>query len=452
MRVLSSLIQYITLRRARKKQKRSALHMLALSGVVRPSHVELRYATPIASMTAFRAQPTALEHPQIQPIPWRSWQHNITLHMKQTWQWVRIDSHSNPHCYPGFDYLRALLALGVIAWHVHLFGTSELFRPGQGTHASIEPSDVLNFQVLALAVPTFFLMSMVLFIERVRQRGAPYFQQRLQFVLTLYLGWVALWTVLTWAQPAHHFGNLNSTLHFIVRGGFSVFWFFFSLLVLIIVAYGVRKSSKPLLWALLVGSIGILVLSNLLARTDGKWAWLVAHANPLNFVPYVFIAALLGHNAHKVARNKPFFFALIVGFILTSMGELTWLPHDNYFPHNDVLIPVYSRLSLVIGSVLLVLFACRIQRPPPQAIRWLARYSLALYCLHPFLIYAMVRLPMAPPVQSFEGFLILVAVCCALAVFLQRLPLVGPVLFSTWIRRLPNRPPRKPVSRHRKAA
>ena len=92
MHVLSSPIQYIKLRSAHKKQKRTALHMLALSGVVRPSHVELRYATPIASITAFRAQPTAIKHPQTQPtpsIPSRSWDHNITLNMKQTRQWTR---------------------------------------------------------------------------------------------------------------------------------------------------------------------------------------------------------------------------------------------------------------------------------------------------------------------------------------------------------------------------
>jgi len=89
MHVLSSPIHYIKLRRAHKKQKRTALHMLALSGVVRPSHVEIRYATPIASITAFRAQTTAIEHPQTQPIPLRSWDHNITLNMKQTQQWAR---------------------------------------------------------------------------------------------------------------------------------------------------------------------------------------------------------------------------------------------------------------------------------------------------------------------------------------------------------------------------
>lgn len=43
--------------RERAKQKQKALHMLALSGVVRPSHVELRYPVPLtrggASGTSF---------------------------------------------------------------------------------------------------------------------------------------------------------------------------------------------------------------------------------------------------------------------------------------------------------------------------------------------------------------------------------------------------------------
>lgn len=94
MHVLSSPIQYIKLRRAHKKQKRTALHMLALSGAVRPSHVELRYATPIAGMTAFRAQPTANGHPQTHPIPLPSWDHDTTLNMKQTQQWARSLSSS----------------------------------------------------------------------------------------------------------------------------------------------------------------------------------------------------------------------------------------------------------------------------------------------------------------------------------------------------------------------
>jgi len=89
MHILSTQIQYMRLRRARMKQTRTALHMLALSGVVRPSHVELRYTTPVANTTAFRAQAPTDENPLIQPVPLPSWEHRTSRDMNQTWQWVR---------------------------------------------------------------------------------------------------------------------------------------------------------------------------------------------------------------------------------------------------------------------------------------------------------------------------------------------------------------------------
>ena len=94
MHLLSSQIHDMNLRRLRSKQKRTALHMLALSGVVRPSHVELHYTTPISGMTASRAQPTAIGYPQTHPLPLPSWDHDTTLNMKQTCQWARILSSS----------------------------------------------------------------------------------------------------------------------------------------------------------------------------------------------------------------------------------------------------------------------------------------------------------------------------------------------------------------------
>jgi hypothetical protein len=45
MPLFSALIHYVKLRGAHNRQKRTALLMLALSGVIRPSHVELRYPT-----------------------------------------------------------------------------------------------------------------------------------------------------------------------------------------------------------------------------------------------------------------------------------------------------------------------------------------------------------------------------------------------------------------------
>ncbi len=94
MHAFSSPIQYIKLRRAHRKQKQTALHMLSVSGVVRLSHVELRYSTPVANTTSFRRQAAALLEQQTHPLPLPSWNHNTTPNMKQAGQWARILSSS----------------------------------------------------------------------------------------------------------------------------------------------------------------------------------------------------------------------------------------------------------------------------------------------------------------------------------------------------------------------
>lgn len=48
--------------RQTRAQKKKALHLLTLSGVVRPSSIELRYTTPLFHRTT---EPTPLEQPAI---------------------------------------------------------------------------------------------------------------------------------------------------------------------------------------------------------------------------------------------------------------------------------------------------------------------------------------------------------------------------------------------------
>jgi hypothetical protein len=93
MRPLFSLIQYIKylrLRRMRTKQKLTALQMLAHSGVIRASHVELHYLTPVTRNPASRAQPAAIGRQLIHTIPFRSLEHGTA----QTPQWARSLSSS----------------------------------------------------------------------------------------------------------------------------------------------------------------------------------------------------------------------------------------------------------------------------------------------------------------------------------------------------------------------
>ena len=56
MRILISPIHYMRKQRARRKQLRTALHMLSASGVVRLGHIEPRYFEPASHVDALYRQ------------------------------------------------------------------------------------------------------------------------------------------------------------------------------------------------------------------------------------------------------------------------------------------------------------------------------------------------------------------------------------------------------------
>ena len=77
MHALSFSIRHLLSRSEGKNQKRVALQLLALSGVVRPGHVELRYPKTVISRPPLHAQRMTSQHPLIQPFPLRSWERTI---------------------------------------------------------------------------------------------------------------------------------------------------------------------------------------------------------------------------------------------------------------------------------------------------------------------------------------------------------------------------------------
>lgn len=83
------LLHQFQIYRARTRQKRKALRMLALSGVVRPSHVELRYAMPFLNLEdqsgAFQGTPvTAVRSSHLLQkfFELMSWPRKIRVHLR----------------------------------------------------------------------------------------------------------------------------------------------------------------------------------------------------------------------------------------------------------------------------------------------------------------------------------------------------------------------------------
>ena len=76
--------------RERAQQKRKAIHMLALSGVVRPSHVELRYTVPLLKVGAWHHSPAVgpvADAPQ--QAPHQNSATAMSAQGKQLLQWLR---------------------------------------------------------------------------------------------------------------------------------------------------------------------------------------------------------------------------------------------------------------------------------------------------------------------------------------------------------------------------
>ena len=76
--------------RERARQKRNAIHMLALSGVVRPSHIELRYTTPILKVGAANAYPRGVPAAIAQQSAlFREFSTAVRTQGKYMFQWLR---------------------------------------------------------------------------------------------------------------------------------------------------------------------------------------------------------------------------------------------------------------------------------------------------------------------------------------------------------------------------
>ncbi len=97
MPIISSKIHDLKLRHARTRQKRAALHMLTLSGVIRPGYSALLYETHLARMTAQDPESPSLQQSQPYPIPLPLWEQDLTTSLATTWHYIGSLSSSLVH-------------------------------------------------------------------------------------------------------------------------------------------------------------------------------------------------------------------------------------------------------------------------------------------------------------------------------------------------------------------
>ena len=298
--------------------------------------------------------------------------------------------------YYGFDYIRAIGCLFVLANHSKLIEIN-YYATNEPLHISI--GDIFFFQVISLAVPLFFVVTLFLFF--IRQSESPgYFIQRLKYLISLYLFWTAVYLLYRFIgyfqsnntdEFKELFMDLKSIVVLIMTGGGWLYFFFFSLIVLYVGMYlymkiisSVNNSNRfKFQWMFLLLS---LILIQILPFVSAHYYLPLFFWNPIAFIPYIFLIPVLV----SILENRGLMnIVLTVSLLLCFVSAfLEWHYFEYYhiqgWTSGELLVPHYARLSIIFGSIAVFILSFNIKNPPPGAIQFLSKYSLGIYALHAY--------------------------------------------------------------------
>lgn len=305
--------------------------------------------------------------------------------------------------FEGFDFLRAIFSLAIVADHTGLFSLATIY--GTSTATSLLYA---NFSYIA--VPVFLQISLFLFqLKSCRVVFRTFFQNRIAKLIYLYLFWLTSFVLFGLFFKGGSAGiaklrslSIGKWIEFIVSGGNSPFYFFFSLIfltsltaLLVLVFKKVENFSARRIsyWLLFISCI-IIFASSIVDRISSsiypnpqitsivtKIANIVQwNYNPLNFLPYIFTTAIITQEFERgkfVKMTRLLKFELwILFFLFLIFTLLEWSLLDRLMH--------YSRLSLVFGSWLLLDLALLSTRRVPALVSFISEYSLGLYAFHLF--------------------------------------------------------------------
>ncbi|SLM29954.1 membrane hypothetical protein [Desulfamplus magnetovallimortis] len=345
----------------------------------------------------------------------------------------------------GIVFLRAIMSIFVVIWHVILWniqsGTlppSDIFIKERCSDPSYTFLDFISFQVLLTAVPVFILMSNYLFANNfinenskdLNQDSDSFFhlKKRIRRHFLLFTFWFSVFTVyMGHFMGFSHVMKMPATVYnaiiLIVSAGGSPYYFFLSLSITQIITYCARNLSIK--WLIIMFAISTLIIAVLpFLAISYKLPSLTAYWNPLNFLPYSFVSLLITKflprpdkkrhfpitdipitnnpfkhkTSGKTVKEYKILFEHITNSILLltvicclfSMMEWRYFTSDIIFIHQGYGIPAYARVSLIFSSTAIMLTAIflpvKFDTLTGSIIRFMAKHSLGLYCIHFYLI------------------------------------------------------------------
>lgn len=287
----------------------------------------------------------------------------------------------------GIDYLRAIMSIFVVVWHMGGGGRSLVFSKDEYLKHVFTVSDLVNFHLLLLAVPTFIFVSIYLYASK--PVSIMRFKKQLGRVFIL----LSFWPIALILYKNSYQGLLtivpSSPIDFVytvLRAGNTIYYFFTSLIICLFTAHFFLQLDRKFQLPVFSVFIIFLIVLPQLTITTGFYP-LSAYWSPLNFIPLSLAAVLFAQNQNNILKNRTIVLLFsVVLCALFSIFEWKYSVGSIFFPGQGYAIPAYTRASLVFAVIAIFILALDPRIRVNSAIKYMAKYSLALYCLHPFLI------------------------------------------------------------------
>ncbi len=279
------------------------------------------------------------------------------------------------------------MSIFVVVWHTGGAGHSLINSKTEHLEHVFTVSDFVNFHLLLLAVPTFIFMSIFLYATkpiattRLRKslvRGSIL----LTFwpsVMILYIGGYQAILAMVPDSPV-------GFIYVVLRAGNTNYYFFSSLMVCLFTAHIFLLLNPRVKLLLFLFSVALLASLPELTRWT-RFPQLSAYWSPLNFIAITFAAVLTAQNKDLILRNRRALLALsFFLYVLFSVLEWRFSVGEIFFAGQGYALPIYTRTSLMFAVFALIVIALDPRIKSVGLVKYMATYSLGLYCLHPFLI------------------------------------------------------------------
>ena len=287
----------------------------------------------------------------------------------------------------GFDYLRAVMSVFVVAWHMKTAGSTVTYPKDTYFQHTLTASDFVNFHILLLAVPTFIFVSTYLYV--LKGASASSLWRRLKRLSILLTFWPVAWILYKRGYSgllANIPHSTSSFLSTVIQAGGTIYYFFVSLIVCLLITHVVATRTVHVQIAGLMASTAMLSCLPQISIASGLHA-LSEYWNPLNFIPFSFAAVLAAqHRAYIHARKTTLVGILVLLSVVFAKLEWNYSAGEIFFPGDGYAIPPYTRSSVVFAVLALAIIALEATVKANVIIKFMAKYALALYCLHLFVM------------------------------------------------------------------